>query len=176
MKAFILGGAACVWDDLSALKALTDLSDWTCFCINDAGWAYRGHMHHWVTVHPEKLAAWKAIREREQPDANRRYLVWSTRPHKLVDIQVSDSWGGGSGLTTIRAARTQLDRIVCCGMPMDEMEHFDRPGTFPCEKYRAAFLNKATDLAPFVRSMSGWTAELFGRPDPAWLGIERKAA
>lgn len=172
--AVILGGARSVWEDLDRLKALR-VPD-IVIATNDAGAHYTGEVHHWVSLHFEKMPEWIADRaQRNLPPAHRYWFhegAGSSRftlpaPHDRLD-----DWGGSSGLFAVRVALTlAASRVVLAGVPMDAEDghFFDHKRWEFAGRYRQAWTRRQVEIAPFVRSMSGWTAGLLGEPSEAWL-------
>jgi len=176
--ALILGGAACLWADVDAALALvglppstTDWAGWPGIVIatNDAGAAWPGRLHHWVTLHPEKLTAWKDLRRaRGYPEG---YATWSKFAHPAIQHLVT-SWGSGtSGLLAVAVARAvKARRAVLCGVPMEATPHF-----FDTDVWRNAdnawrgWVANERRMTGWVRSMSGRTRGLLGEPTPEWL-------
>lgn len=168
----ILGAAASLWTDLAGL------GDWpgAVMAVNRAGAFHAGRLDHWVSLHPDRLGGFMAERER----AGRAIdcTTWCQRgdPETRVDV-VPQALGcsGSSGLYAVRIALGILkaQRVVLAGMPMDGGPHFydtgrrSGPSFVP---YRPEWRRAARDeFAGRVRSLSGWTADLLGRPDPDWL-------
>ena len=135
-------------------------------------------LHHWCTLHPEKMAGWE--RERRQAGRPAGYTRWGRRIHQSVDRQVT-AWGGGSsGLLGVTVARDALgcERIVLCGVPMTRSPHFAESTVHPRGKpWPSAHSHwkvwvKDTNVARMkgrVRSMSGRTKDLLGAPTREWL-------
>ncbi len=170
----ILGSAASLWSDLA------DLDDWpgSVMAVNRAG-IYLGLIDHWVSLHPEQLGVFLAERERAGRAIN--CTTWCQRGHPGTRVDVVPQaicCSGSSGLYAVRIALGILQArcIVLAGMPMDDSPHFydtagrrSGPSFVP---YRPEWRRAARDeFAGRVRSVSGWTADLLGRPDPAWLSV-----
>jgi len=73
------------------------------------------------------------------------------------------------------------ERIVLAGIPMSaEYAHYYNPGQWTqAHMYHKGWKKHLDKIAPYVRSMSGWTRELLGAPDEEWLGAltaERRSA
>jgi len=63
-----------------------------------------------------------------------------------------------------------FERIILCGVPMDETPHFRRKEPWlDCYRYRKAWDKNAKRLRERTRSMGGWTWELLGEPTEEWL-------
>lgn len=177
--AVILGGAKDVWAELSALKSMREPD--VCIAVNDAGTTYPHRLDYWVTLHLEKLGSWIQRRitnhypdpysiytHRELTHRERNNLFYTP---SLFRYNTGDL-GGGSGLFACKLAiELGFEKIVLCGIPMTrEGAHFfdERPWK-DAEKYRSAWLKHASTLDNQVKSMSGWTMELLGKPTLEWL-------
>lgn len=162
--ALVLGGAATVWEDVEAALALTE-ADGVVAC-NDTAADWPGPLDAVATHHPEHWPRWAAQR------AARGYPP----PSRLV----TDGWAfpgqsspGSSGLFALKVALIDLgyDRAILCGVPMDEAgRHTNDPRPWrAATTYRAGWVQSLPAIANRARSMGGWTADLLGRPDAAWL-------
>lgn len=136
-----------------------------------------------MTLHPEEMAWRRARRERYGYPGG--FETW-TRPvprgleHLTAPVDhLIDGWGGGSsGFLAVGVARELGLRAVLCGVPMDARPHVGRTGA-PWNghaSYLGPWTERQAALAPHVRSLSGWTRELFGAPDPAWLDFPARRA
>lgn len=173
-RCLVLGGAACVWDD--AERAL-DLSEFdgvvACKRIVER-WA--GPLAAFATLHPETARASLANRKAAGYSMEFVTVTIGGEAHErhaktLPNVRLTSDWGGSSGLFGVKAARLLgFDRVVLAGIPMAASPHFDRdqPWCF-AHSYHKGWSAHAHQLAPFVRSMSGWTASLFGLPTADWL-------
>lgn len=181
MKALVIGRAATVWDEVAQAKSLTTFDK--VVVINVAGCNYPGAIDYWVSYHPDFLAKWIEQRQRAgYPYSIATTQLWSGihRGRKLgskgMKVLVShfDWSGGSSGLLAVMVARqaAQCDKIVLCGIPMENTSRYDdtRPWR-EAMSYRQAWLDAKAQLAPYLRSMSGWTKEQFGEPTKEWLDV-----
>lgn len=153
MRAAILGGADCVWEDFRRLEDMVG-GHWayTTIAVNDAAC----HVPPWrcecgrcqeawdtdlgprtldaiVTLHPEKLydvdpesgdgGRWLERRRKNGHDDGCQ--LWANRAKDLVH-HVIKHWGGGSsGLLAVAVAYEMgADQVVLCGVPMTERPHF----------------------------------------------------
>lgn len=166
----VLGGAACVWDDL---ETYTGPCDGVAAC-NAIGAEYGNRLDAWVSLHPEHLLQFAAARVqrllRPAPLYSHRQPVPASRGHidVLTDIRFpghADS--GGSGLFAVKVALVDLgfDRVVLCGIPLDDAPHFDGKPSPTIPQNRAAWEAIPTEYKARMRSMSGWTREHMGAPD-----------
>lgn len=174
----ILGGASCVWDDVTALEEIYG-KEWDGLVIaaNDIGAHWPRRLDHWVTLHAYKLGRWAELRKRYGfPDG---YVTWG-RDNAVPEPRRTDSvlvpWGGAcSGLFAVQVAEELgCVRTVLCGIPMTVTPHFaETTERFAAEWHGAggywAAWQRHRDLMPCVRSMSGRTQELLGAPQKEWL-------
>lgn len=170
--ALVLGDAACVREDAEA--ALKLFKPTVVAAANNIGIEWPGHLDYWFTLHPGACIDWPGI-----VDATRRRVkagrnkpqIWAHKAAGGIDRHTPD-WGGSTGLLGCKGLiEMGFERIVLAGVPMNTTPHFysNQPWR-QVERYRQAWTRQLADLAPFVRSMSGWTQELLGAPDPDWLG------
>lgn len=169
-SALILGGASSVWTD--SAKALDLFRPDLTIAVNDMLGAWLGRLDLFCTLHPEKAERW--IRQRRLAGADMDFETWAhaRKPNSPTIDRVTPDWGGSSGLFAVKAAlECGCDRIVLAGVPMsaDGAHFFDASPWSEAKAYHKAWLNHQAEIALYVRSMSGWTAELLGRPDASWL-------
>lgn len=176
--AICLGGALSVWDDLKKAMELVKDRPHLIVAANHAGLLFPGDIDAWVTLHPELLPEWMADRKEAGFNDDYQAFVHSNR-RKLFDVEeVPQRWSASSG---IFAAQVALDALDCagailCGVPIaPEGGHIVDPGEWPLsERYRPGVLQARDQGAP-IRSMSGWTAKVLGKPSKSWLteiGVE----
>ena len=178
MRALCLGSAACVWRDAAEALALFE-PDLVIAC-NDIGAAWPKRIDHWASLHPEKLPEWLFERVRRGHPVTPQMKFWAceTKKGPRGVTHLPDAREGSSGLLCVRVAEhLGAERIVLAGVPLVGMRHIDGEsrGTIEgraweeAEKYRPAWLAERTTTLANVRSMSGWTREILGPPDAAWL-------
>lgn len=167
MRAICLGGADCLWSDVLGSERILGTRWWDIVvACNDAGRDWPHRLDHWVSLHPEKLLkVWT-------PERPGGYETWSDPNRQRGPAPTDhhlDNWGGSSGLFCVQVAlEVGASYVVACGMPMDARPHyFGTKEWGPWEQYRDAWDRHADEMG-VVRSMSGWTAELLGRPDEQW--------
>lgn len=160
MRALVLGGAACLWEDLRALGAWTGLT----VATNDAGAFYPGILDIWATLHPEKLFSW--TEERARRGGNDDYEVWAWPGSAGVTRAHRPTWSaaGSSGLYAVEVAlELGAEQIVLAGVPMDAQPHVTGGEAWAhADDHRGAWLESASRLRGRVTSLSGWTRELLG--------------
>jgi hypothetical protein len=171
--AIVLGGAACLHEDMQAAFEL--FAPDVVIAVKDIGITYP-HIDHWVTYHPERLPKELAIR-RSKGLADPLF-VWTydkiaIRPKIGIEFRTVKHRGGSSGFMGMAVACIVADRAVLCGIPMDpKQKHFSRPkkqGWPEATYYRRVWSEHHDEYKDRVRSMSGWTKEIFGAPTQEWL-------
>lgn len=171
MIALWLGGARCVWDDLRRASQLVGRADTVVVACNFAGIEFSGRLDVWVTLHPEAFQPWRASRADLGLNADYRAITHKPHPPTRSEV-VPQGWYGSSGLYMAQVALEVLgvDGVILCGVPMEAAgQHIQTPGAWANpDVYRPAFLEAKASGAD-IRSMSGWTAEVLGRPDAEWL-------
>jgi hypothetical protein len=172
MRALVVGGADCLWDDLASLGGWTpDIV----VAVNDAIAAYPHWIDHAATLHPEKLVGWRLARWRN--GGNGDYTTWSRRNAELVD-RILTGWNqGSSGMFAVGVALEMgAERVVLAGVPMTETPHFFSAEPWVgVRHHRDAWEKRADEMRGRVVSCSGWTRELLGGPD-AIVGERQRAA
>jgi hypothetical protein len=178
MIALVVGGALGAIDEFH--KALAMVSEEVVtLVVNDQIMLHPYYIDHAVTLHPEKLDSvdpkWLQVRRGkglEDPG-----VIWahreSTKTRDIIDHVVPDYWLGSVGLYAVNIALKQLNlrRVILCGVPMQANRgHVVRKREWGAV---VAFTNAwnvyRPEIAPYVRSMSGWTASLLGFPDEEFL-------
>jgi hypothetical protein len=179
--ALVLGGGACVWSDIEAALKLGEF-DGVVTC-NDVTAAWPGRIDACASLHASSWPRWIAQRDRNgypRPERIYGHLEGANSPKatELVTEYLQyrfpgQDHTGSSGLFALKVALIDLgfERAVLCGVPMTATErHFFDPkewrGALSHQKGWVEALPQIVDRA---RSMSGWTAEMLGRPTPEWL-------
>ena len=161
MIALILGGAPSVWAELEEAQALLNRRHLV-VAANLAGIHFDGQLDAWASLHPDFLVEWVEQRAGEPSD---RLFTPDLMPER---------WPGSSGLYALQVALFELGATaaILCGVPMDSAAgHFVTPGAWAgTDDYRRAFEAALPEIGGRVRSMGGWTADLFGTPTPQWAG------
>lgn len=170
MIAIIVGGAQSVAEEFVAAHDVLAGREAVYFVINDQI-AEFAHSAIGVTLHPDRLPSWLRQRVNKQyPPLSR---IWCHREALWVTDTAGD-WLGSSGLFAVKIAlECGFDRIILCGVPMSASAgHFVRKHYWTaCRFFRLPWIEHRAELAPNVRSMSGWTRELFGLPTTDWLNV-----
>lgn len=156
----VVGGAACVWEDLlDCPKGLPLIA------VNKMIGDLPFEPYVGATLHWDRAAEFRAGRRGG-------FLVYSRADAPGVDVCWSApiDWHGSSGLYAVWVAlQLGFTNILLAGIPIDASPHYygeDAPalGRF-LPHYREGWLNAQKDLDGRVRSMSGWTKELLGGPE-----------
>lgn len=165
----VLGGAPSVWEDYAAARAMVGPTPGVIAC-NHAGIEFKGPLNAWATLHPERMGAWQDERggARDFP-----VFIAARHPSCPEGIVVPQRWVGSSGMYVVQIGVTQLQAagLILCGIPMDpEAGHISYPGRWVGgEGYRKPFVEALPLIGGRVRSMGGWTRDLFGPPTLTWL-------
>ncbi len=165
----ILGGSRCVWDDWLRLRDAGFSG--SLMAVNDIGQWIDG-LNHWVSLHPANLRHWIELKRLHAMHSH-NCLTHTQEPYEGIRVAWQiQPYGEQSGLFAIQVGLLLgFDRIMVCGIPMDHSGHFfDPPWTDgvgehddKCVKHS---WRQTIDMNPIykrsVRSMSGWTKEIFG--------------
>jgi len=168
VHALVLGGAACVWDDL---RQVPDGWADVVLAVNDIGSHYPGVLHHWCSLHPEKFPAWEATRRALGHPGD--WQKWGRNRAAGVDVgpvdHTIDHWGGSSAGLAVRVALEQLSatHVVLAGCPQTQTPHYHNNREWEhWDVYWADWLRLAGDgRLVRVTSLSGRTRDLLGAPD-----------
>lgn len=170
--ALILGDADCVFED--AERALHLFKPGAIVATSNIGKDWETDVDVWCTLHPEKAKGWvgmvNAIKARTEAGRNRPE-TWGHRKAAGIDRVCAD-WAGGSGLFTTRVALIEkgFSRVVLAGVPMTRTPHYnDKEPWREAERYHKGWIKRFQEISNRVRSMSGWTEEMFGGPSVEWL-------
>lgn len=169
--ALVVGGGGNVFAEYEIACAMCNAAGLssTNFVANDMIELFPDIIDNAITLHPDKLRHWIPARSKSGFPALTE--IWAHRDFENVTRHTRD-YGGSSGLFGVKVARESgFTKIILCGVPMTvEADHVKRKEPWnAAHGFRRAWGRQRADLAPFVRSMSGWTAELFGAPAPEWL-------
>jgi len=120
-----------------------------------------------ATYHPEDIA--EIRKHRESAGGNIDYKIIGHEARPEIDIVIKDWWkpSGSSTLLGVQAAIQVLgyDRIILCGCPLTGKSAKGNG----YESFRNGWEPRRGMLTDRVRSMSGWTAELLGKPTEEWI-------
>ena len=171
-SALLLGDANCVFDDAeAALKLFTP--DLVAAC-NNIGIRWEGHVDHWMTLHPRQCADWEGIElavNRRVREGRNKPITWGHKAAPGID-RTTDDWLGSTGLFAVKALiEIGCNKIVLAGVPMTEdgAHYYSKHKWVQAPRYHRGWTKHQKEIAPYVRSMSGWTGHTFGAPDEAWF-------
>lgn len=173
----ILGGAGCVWSDLEDFLDLIGPKEYHVAAVNDAATIYEEDLKFMASLHPEKVEKWLLNRCRNiGGDFSFPVVCHKGAQGFRPDLVVQELWSGSSGLYAAQVAvrHFHYERVVCCGIPMDPtLGHFFRLNApwVEATKYQRGWREASSDptMKGRVRSMSGWTSGLLGKPTAEWL-------
>jgi hypothetical protein len=166
MKPLIItGSAACVHEDISVLGMDCIVADFLAIGLDGVD-KYAWPILYVATYHPEKIEMTRERRASIGGNTDYKLICHQQRPG--VDICIKDWWSpsGSSALLGVQAGlRMGYKKIILCGCPLTGKNSAGAS----YENFRQGFNVKKEAIAPFVRSMSGWTCEQLGKPTPEWL-------
>lgn len=175
-SALVIGSGNCVMQDAAMAMSIMDFDAFA--AVNDmiAKWPY--HLDYAVTLHPDRLDGW--MRAREAAGHPGEPITWSHvsrgprgRVHRPPDRQTRGDWGGSSGLLAVKImlVEERMDRVVLAGVPLDaKYKHLGQEKDWrAAQSFRRGWRNHLHEFRDKTRSMSGWTMELLGRPEPGWI-------
>lgn len=167
-RAIVIGSAACLGADLAALGDIDALRIGT----NHHGYLTRD-LDAVATLHPEHIAEWRELRkERGWPDVpwycHDRYYVDTpgARIWRSDESTMDPAWAGSStGLYAAGVARYVYgaDVVILAGCPLDQTPN-PLTGFKNYRKFHGGLKKVAPIAQGWLYSMSGRTAEYFGRP------------
>ncbi|TBE67428.1 hypothetical protein [Rhizobium ruizarguesonis] len=177
----ILGGAACVWDDLEQAREFGPFD--ATIAINDMLAHYQGEIDFAVSLHPEKFNEWMAARDAKGFSRPKTFVAHANNTEQgrqgafWLDIVMDYRWpgmgsSGSSGLFAVKVAIEQgFDRIILCGVPMDgaQSHFFDKAPWSEVNAFTEAWGVANPFIRDVTRSMSGQTKEWLGHPTKDWL-------
>lgn len=168
-RLIVLGGARCVWDDYGEAEKLGIKAD--LMVVNDIGLYLQKPFQHWVSLHPDHLVLWRKLKSQHGETVN--CLSHSNKLHHehVINWHIHNA-GGYSGLFAAQVALALgYEQIILCGVPQDNSGRFFDPPWVKDLTHGSDMTSKRAfkqaiqgnpELRRCVRSMSGWTKELFG--------------
>jgi hypothetical protein len=195
-KALVVGCARNVWDDVRSAQALCEFD--AVYCVKQSGIYWPHEFDVWVTLHPEFMDAYEA--ERAGRGLSGGYEIVSplddlvgAHAGKGKNIKRKTDYrfpgmnaSASSGIFAVKVALVDdgFDRVVLAGVPFDANAGHFLPSTRNVnnevrgkiwkqkENFEPGFKLALPFMRGKVRSMSGYTAEVLGTPDRAWLSGE----
>ena len=175
----IMGGAKCVWDDLKKAKKLIEKHDLA--AVNDIGVHYPERIHHWLSLE-RRISEWYEQRNNNHHPMD--VLVHVYYHDRLLDhkrhinyfwkMEKSPIMSGVFGPIALKALGYK--RIILAGIPSDKQPRFFDPPDkdyHPWKCSQGSWLNHKDYFDDTLRSMSGFTKEVFGEPTKEWLGDKK---
>lgn len=150
-----------MWAEAEAAQGLLSGRRFLVIAANLALIHYPGRLDAAATLHPDLLDGWTAQRR-----GNKDF-------RRFTPNTTAERWNGSSGLFAAQCALFEMGAagVILCGVPMDaEAGHFTgRDQWEAVTSYRRAFELALPTIGARVRSMGGWSRELFGPPTEAWV-------
>lgn len=180
----VLGGANNVFTDYERALQIGEFQG--VVTINDFTTEWKGPITAAVSLHGDKWPIWLRTRknkglslpERVYAHADIAKSVARHDPqvitHYFHHLYPEQKESGSSGLFATMIALEDLgfDKVVLCGVPMTaEARHYFKEQPWGgAANNRRGWIQAKQHLVDRVRSMSGWTAEILGKPTVEWLG------
>jgi hypothetical protein len=167
--AVIVGGAANFAAEVADTMELVGCADPTFFAVNDQIASFPRPCIA-VTLHPGKLGLWKAARQNSRHPMPDEY--WGHREAPGITRHTPD-WLGSCGLFAVKIALVEyrIGKVILCGVPMTANGgHFARRRDWrDVQGFVPYWGQRIAEIAPHVRSWSGWTREQLGVPTREFL-------
>ena len=143
-----------MWTDLGVFWSMARRGTYQVCCVNRAGLVYPCEFDFWVSWHVDWLLEYAKQRLTEAS-------LWSCRESDGVNWARIPQTKGSSGMVAVQLAihQWQCEKIVLAGIPLD--------GRY--EEYLTHWHGVAEQHGSKIRSMSGNTERLFGKPDVEFL-------
>lgn len=161
--AIVIGSGRSVWDDLRAIGPIGA----SIFAVNDMI-VLAPHVDHAVSHHPEKLGHWVALR-------GKSVQAHSSKPGPGIGRAWPEFARGPSGSSSLLATRVALalgyEAVIVAGVPLDAGGYiwaapWDR-GAIDFARYRRGWDARRSEFLGRVTAVSGYLADLLGRPAKA---------
>jgi len=164
MKPILLIGSAECWEkDLEEAKEI--ISEFDVMSVGDSCLYYK-EIKFFVTYHPVDIKGYRL--QRIKFGGNLDYRVISHKLKTGVDIVENHVAPSGSSalLGAAAAIRMGYKKVILCGCPMIGKVG---GGYQPYDSFQKGWIARYNEIKSYVRSMSGFTANLLKRPDIWWL-------
>jgi len=160
----VVGSGRCVWDDLERAE---DIIGMDVMCINDIGMHYPGVVTHWYSNDAVMLGRWALARRPGLPTGTRLHTNNGAGGPVGEGMRVWEWVHGNSGINAVKTAfALGYDRVVICGMPLDDKGHYFDPPCVTTNYNNNSTLDDwvkyAVDCKEKVTVMSGNLKEIFG--------------
>lgn len=170
----VLGGAACVYDDLNRAIKLFGEPD-VVVAVKDI-WVEYPRVDHVATYHIDRIP--RELQKRRSLGYEDPICVWTyshfRTPKIGLQVKAIRITGGSSGLLGAMVGKQVADRAVLAGIPLDPtMPHFHtRKYGKPWKEgsmYLKTWHAMKAELQDKVKSMSGYTQKILGEPTLEWI-------
>lgn len=169
----VIGSAKCVWEDL---RRYDHKHQGDRMGVNEMLQFFPGILQHGITLHPEKLPAWRFLPDQQAEKEHRpRMKVHSNHdvwPQHLVDyVWPIHRDGGTSGIFgAIVGLLMGYSRVILAGIPCDRSPRFFDPywkmhSLFGSETANNEWQMIKEVFQGRVTSLSGRTKDILGGPD-----------
>lgn len=169
MIALVLGCAECVW--LDAYTVLNQCTPDGIFAVKDMIAKWPARIDYGCTLHPDRTDGYMQERSHNKYPCGFDMYAHKNFGSKITHKEVRD-WAGSTGLFAVKLALEMgFSGIVLAGVPMQiEYGHITRKQPWVhAHSFRNGWNHHRKELEPYVRSMSGWTREMFGAPTYEWI-------
>ena len=180
--AIICGSANGLWEDLAAAVDILPMEAMPSIAALNIAGIFLPHVDDWFITAMDNVAPMAHLRERATIHGDRgaaevclhspgrEGLPPMMEGHKYWSIPTK----GTIAMFAVRVLSSLgCRRMILAGVPLDDKAgYFYQP---PWEAFgmssesREYWSESSNHIKPYVRSMSGWTRELLGAPDEAWI-------
>lgn len=161
----VIGSAECWNTDLENFRQLCQNFDIIAIGFDCQ---YQGKIDFFATYHYPDIQKYKEKRIQNGLDIDFKVIHHKTG-RKKTGIDIIEPYQpptGSSALLGVLSAISQgYKKIVLCGCPMEGKSAW----TPSYKVFQRGWIRKSKEVAPFVRSMSGWTASFLGSPSKEWI-------
>jgi len=163
----LIGFGPCVKDDLFLANAVINGQEFQTMAIGmDVVKMFENRTDYIITNHPEDIPIIKSIMEKR--GYNPSPIVTPTNAAG-TDFILDPPYEGPSGSSAIVGSLWALQqgfkKIILCGCPLSGNAIEGNP----YEAFRPGWQYHFNKVKGRVKSMSGWTAELLGKPTLDWV-------
>lgn len=171
----VLGSAPSWRADLEAARAYAP--DWPVIVVNGVGTLYLDPIVAWVSIHGRDLVKWMPMRA--ERGGNTDYTGYGNYSDREADGGAvrwnRPNSGGSSGLHAVELALDLgYERVLLCGIPLDGQQRVRSldgevtEGVCAYSAYHDPWKKNEDKMRDRVKSMSGWTSKLLGKPTKGW--------
>ena len=164
MKLMVLIGCAPCWEeDINSLKFLAN--DFDVMAIG-ADCPYSGAIQYFATYHFVDLPIYKMRRKNINSNLDFKVIGHKERPEIDIVEPHKAPTGSSSLLGAVAAIKIGHKKIILCGCPM---EGANKNKITPYDYFQKGWVARLPEIKDFVRSMSGYTKEILGKPTKEWI-------